>query len=324
MHIYEKSYFHGRMIILKEIRTDLAIESRNFYLDRNNKKEPDGVITQTIENEIYTVTHVKITTNEASRKIGKPSGCYITIQSPHIKSGLFTEELSIALSEELKKLLPYGKKNPLIFVAGLGNSAVTPDSIGPAVVSSLIVTRHLTGETLNDLSLSPLCALAPGVLGITGIETSEIFSSVTKHIKPDCIIAIDALASGSPSHVGCTIQLSDTGINPGSGVNNRRSALSQENLGVPVIVVGIPTVSDISSVVYTAADKIINSLKIQLSDSEKHSFIENYLSSKKEDLMVTPKNIDALIHRATLILSRGINLAIHQNLDYKSVSDYIS
>lgn len=309
---------------MTELRTDLALESRNFLLKKNRKAELDGVISHTLKNDIYTLTHVKITTKEASEKIGKPKGNYITIQSPHIKTGLFTEELSILLSEELKKLLPSEKENPLIFVVGLGNSDVTPDSIGPNVSSSLIVTRHLPLSSLEKLSLSPLCALAPGVLGITGIETAEICSCITGKLKPDCIIAIDALASRSPSHVGCTIQLSDTGINPGSGVNNRRSALSMNTLGVPVIVVGVPTVSDISSVVYDTADEILSNINLPLSDGEKDRFIKEYLYSKEDELMVTPKNIDALINRASVILARGINLAVHKKLDYKTVSDYIS
>ncbi len=312
------------MIIIKDIRTDLAFEAGNFYMKKNNLKTLPGVESYTIKNGIYTVTHVKIQNKEASLKIGKPMGNYITIHSEHIKTGLFTEELSLILAEELKKLIPKNKKNPLILAAGLGNTAVTPDSIGPKVVSSLIITRHLSPSAATDLSLSPLCALAPGVLGITGIETAEIFSCLAEKISPDCVIAIDALASRDSSHVGCTIQLSDTGINPGSGVNNRRAALNESTLQVPVIVVGIPTVSDASAVLHDAISDILVSANALIGDSESEKIIDEYLSSNSENMMVTPKNIDAIIHRASVILSRGINLAVHKELDYQSVSDYIS
>ena len=309
---------------MNEIRTDLALESRNFYLKQNNLKELDGITANIEKTDIYTKTEVSIKTKEASEKIGKPSGNYITIQSEFIESGLFTEELSAVFSSELIKLIPCRKKNPLIFAAGLGNLAVTPDALGPKVVSSLIVSRHLPEKSKNDLSLSHLSALAPGVLGITGIETAEIIHSIAEKIKPDCIIAIDALASASASHVGCTIQLSDTGINPGSGVNNRRTALNEDTLGVPVISVGVPTVSDISSILKGAFEEIINVSGISLSDEEKRTALNRFLVMHSENAMVTPKNIDAVISRAALILSRGINLAVHRNLDYHTLSDYTS
>ncbi len=309
---------------MSEIRTDLALESRNFYFRRNNIRELNGIVVNTVKTDIYTKTEVFVQTKEASEKIGKPLGNYITIQSEYIESGLYTEELSTVLSEELTKLLPRHKEEPLIFVAGLGNRAVTPDALGPEVVSSLIVTRHLPEKSKKDLSLSHLSALAPGVLGITGIESSEIIYAVSEKIKPDCIIAIDALASGSASHVGCTIQLSDTGINPGSGVHNRRTALNEKTLGVPVISVGVPTVSDISSILCEAFEEIIDASKPGLSEAEKKEVLKNFLTMHSEDSMVTPKNIDAVISRAALILSRGINLAVHENLDYSSISDYTS
>ncbi len=309
---------------MNEIRTDLAFESRNFYLKRNNLKELSGVNIQTIETNIYTQTSVSIKTKEASEKIGKPLGNYITIKSEYMESGLYTEELSAAFSRELKKLFPKGMTNPSVFIAGLGNSAVTPDALGPSVVSSLIVTRHLPEKSAKELSLSSLSALSPGVLGITGIETAEIIASVTEKTKPDLIIAIDALASGSSSHVGCTIQLSDTGINPGSGVNNRRSALNKSTLNIPVISVGVPTVSDISSVLTEAFDDFLSDSDFAFSFDEKKEILKNFLLSNSDNLMVTPKNIDAIISRASLILSRGINLAVHKNLDYATISDYTS
>ena len=309
---------------LSEIRTDLALESKNFYFKRNNITKLDGIIANTEETDIYTKTEVFIKTKEAAEKIGKPLGNYVTIRSEYIESGLYTEELSIILAEELKKFIPNLNKNPLIFVAGLGNRSVTPDALGPEVVSSLIVTRHLPDKSKKELSLSHLSALAPGVLGITGIESSEIINAVSEKIRPDCIIAIDALASASASNIGCTIQLSDTGINPGSGVHNRRTALNEKTLGIPVISVGVPTVSDISTILSGAFEEILDASSLSFPEHEKKEALKNFLNLHSEDSMVTPKNIDAVISRAAVILSRGINLAVHENLDYASVSDYTS
>ncbi len=298
---------------MEEIRTDLAFESRNFYLTKNNLKELSDAKVETEENEIYKINRVFVSSDSAAEKIGKKKGKYITIHSEHISSGLYTEELSIALSKELSSLLPNTDKKSLAFVAGLGNTAVTPDAVGPKTLSMLIVTRHILENFKTDESLSPLCALAPGVLGITGIESAEIFKAVAGRVKPDYIIAIDALASASPSHVGTTIQLSDTGINPGSGVNNRRTALNEETLGVPVIALGVPTVSDSKSVIISTFSKIIS-----------EDVLNNILRKEEKNLIVTPKNIDAIILRASAILSRGVNLAVHKGLDYRQITEYIS
>lgn len=320
MHIYEKP--KGK-IILQEIRTDLAFESRNFYLKKNRLTEIPGIEAETLKTDIYTVTRVSVESDEAAEKIKKPVGKYITIHSPHISTGLYTRELSLALSKELSSLMPKTKKDPLTFVAGLGNSNVTPDSIGPLTLSSLIVTRHIknSGEFIPLASLSALC---PGVLGITGIESAEILSSVSDRIKPDVIIAIDALASRSASHVGSTIQLSDSGISPGSGVNNRRNALNSETFGLPVIALGVPTVSDSSAVLYDAMKDILSDFDVNSDNSAAEKIISAYLHKKSENMMVTPKNIDAVVMRASAVLSRGINLAVHKNLLYEDIADYIS
>ncbi len=298
---------------MEEIRTDLAFESRNFYLSRNNIKDLPETKIETEENEIYKINRVSISSDSAASKIGKKKGNYITIHSKHISSGLFTEDLSLVLAKELSSLIPKGKEKGLAFVAGLGNKSVTPDALGPEVLTMLIVTRHLSDEFPKDSSLSSLCALAPGVLGITGIESAEIFKAVAQKVKPDYVIAIDALASASPSHVGTTIQISDTGINPGSGVHNRRSALNEDSLGVPVIALGVPTVSDSKSVILNTFSPLI-----------KEELIEEVLKKEESNLMVTPKNIDAIILRAAAILSRGINLSVHKGLQYNEITEYIS
>lgn len=283
-----------------EVRTDLAFEAHSLLLKKNCAEKIDGIFSETEKESSHSVTRVTVKTKSAAEKLKKPVGSYITIHSEHISSGLFTEKLSNALANELKKLLPKTESTPLVLVAGLGNSAVTPDCVGPKVVSELIITRHIkkAGEGIFDLC--PVCALAPGVLGITGMESAEIFSAVCEKVKPDVIIAVDALAAGDIANLGTTIQLSDTGISPGSGVHNRRNALNRETLNVPVIALGIPTVCDLSAI--------------------HHSASQPY----GESIMVTPKNIDAIISRACTIISRGLNLALQDGLSYSEIVDFTS
>lgn len=309
---------------MNNFRTDLALESRDFYLKSIKNTELDGISYETTKTDLFTVTKVKIENEAASIKLKKPIGNYITIHSSHIMSGLYTKELSEELARQLTLIMPPRSKKSLVFAAGLGNDNVTPDSIGPKVVSSLVVTRHILGEENFEADLSPLCALAPGVLGITGIETAEIFSSVSNAIKPDFVIAIDALASRSSKHVGTTIQIADTGINPGSGVHNRRNALNKKTIGVPVIVVGVPTVSDASAVVYDAIDEILSKYEISSDMMQCENVINDVLTRRAESMMVTPKNIDAITDRASLILSRGINMAVHKDLSYEEICQYTS
>lgn len=283
-----------------EVRTDLAFESHSLTLKKNRAEKIDGIFSETEKESTHSVTRVTVKTEAAAKKIKKPVGSYITLHSKHISSGLFTEELSKALGNELKKLLPKTESAPLVLVAGLGNSAVTPDCVGPRVLSELIITRHIKKADEGFFDLRPVCALAPGVLGITGMESAEIFSAVCEKVKPDIIIAVDALAAGDIANLGTTIQLSDTGISPGSGVHNRRNALNRETLNVPVIALGIPTVCDLSAV--------------QPSASQQYS----------ESIMVTPKNIDAIISRACTVISRGLNLALQDGLSYSEIVDFTS
>lgn len=299
-----------------EIRTDLAFEAHSL-LTKSNAEKINGISCDTRKSDVFSVTRVAVETAYAAEKIKKPVGQYITLHSEHIKSGLYTEELSHAFSKELSALLSTFPEKKLIMLAGLGNSRVTPDALGPKVTEQLIITRHIAYDDAAE-GLTPVCALSPGVLGITGIETSEIFSAIVKKISPDLIIAIDALAASEYENLGVTIQLSDTGINPGSGVHNRRNALNQETLGVPVIAVGMPTVCDSSSVVYSALSHTELLCEGDLAD------LCSSFSRNRPDMMVTPKNIDALISRASVIISRGINMALQPSLTYDDVTDYTS
>jgi spore protease len=311
------------------IRTDLAIEAREIYKKENNKEIP-GVEVDVQKEENITVTRVKIVDERGEKIIGKPIGTYITIESPELihfdedteekTSRLFSEELSYLINPD---------SNKTILVVGLGNWNVTPDALGPKVVSKLMITRHLKELMPEQVEegVSTVCALSPGVLGITGIETGEIILGVASQIKPDVIIAIDALASRKMERVSTTIQLSNTGISPGSGVGNKRMGLNEKLLGVPVIAVGVPTVVDAATMandtIDLVIDKMINEAKVgkefynmlkNIDRQEKMQLISEVLSPYIEDLMVTPKEVDSIIDSISEIIAHGIDWALHPSV----------
>ncbi len=278
------------------IRTDLALE-RNEMIN----EEISGVESIEMGDEEIKITHIKITSDEASEKIGKPKGNYITIEIPQMSEE--NEELckksANVVGEELKKLIK-NDKNGAVLVVGLGNSYITPDSIGPKAVSNVFVTRHINLLQKDfEFDFRDVSAISPGVLGLTGVETSEIVEGVKRSVNPDFIIAIDALASRKLSRLGTTVQLSDTGINPGSGVGNNRKELSKESLGVPVIAIGVPMVVD----AFTLAEDIFGE------SPEGNEKLKSILHS--ENMVVTPSNVDIIVKQASLIISEAINYALH-------------
>ena len=281
-------------------RTDLAIESAS-NIDVKNLK---GIKQKIEKTEELTITEIKIEEEEAAKSLGKPTGSYITIEFPSLsKSCKNLEEKIKIVSEKIQKLVP---KDGLVFVVGLGNSSITPDALGPKVIESVLATRHLKKEIkeLSDLSnLRAVTALAPGVLGQTGIEVVEIISSICKSIKPNAVIVIDALAAKELYRLGTTIQISSTGILPGSGVGNKRPAINKETIGVPVISVGIPTVVDALNLVSHFFESLDNNL------NEGKSSLD-YLHKEAKSMIVTPREIDLLIERSAEITSMAINLAL--------------
>lgn len=235
-------------------RTDLALERRDLYKKANNiEKEIDGIETEeeNIEDKIH-LSRVKVTNKQGEDAIGKPIGNYITIDIKNLKTSNEDDiqKASEVVTKELKNLIykHIDNKSPVL-VVGLGNLYVTPDALGPKVVNEIDITRHLIEYMpgVLDESTRPVSAIAPGVLGTTGIETQEILKGIVDNIKPSLIIIIDALASRSIERISSSIQLADTGIVPGAGVGNARKELTEEKLGVPVIAIGIPTVVDIFS-----------------------------------------------------------------------------
>ena len=258
-----------------------------------------GIIVKT---RIDTANHIKetkilIQNKKGERSLGKPKGSYITIEAGDLSSndGSFHKEMSEALFLNLRQLLGRRKK---ILIAGLGNANVTADSLGPKVVNNLCITRHLQKEGIGKYQFE-LSAIAPGVMAQTGIETSEILESLAAKIKPDVLIAIDALAARSSSRLNKTIQISDTGIAPGSGVGNHRNEITEHTIGVPVFAIGVPTVISVPAIIHDLFGE-------QPVENGYENIDEEFIS-----MHVTPKNIDESMKRISYTISEGINHLLH-------------
>lgn len=277
-------------------RTDLALELKE---EKNIGSAESGIIVKT---RIDTANHIKetkiiIKNKKGEISLGKPKGSYITIEAKNLSSndGSFHKEMSEALFLNLKEMLGKRKK---ILIAGLGNANVTADSLGPKVVNNLCITRHLEREGIGEYQYE-LSAIAPGVMAQTGIETSEILESLAAKIRPDVLIAIDALAARSSSRLNKTIQISDTGISPGSGVGNHRSEITEYTIGVPVFAIGVPTVISVPAIIHDLFGR--KSL-----EKEYKNMDEEFIS-----MHVTPKNIDESMKRISYTISEGINHLLH-------------
>ena len=322
------------------IRTDLAIEAREFYNKQENRQDIPGVVVDVDKDENYTVTRVKVVEDVGARIIGKPKGNYITIEVPKLRENDrdLQDKVGKVLAEEVARLVNLNDQS-VIMVVGLGNWNVTPDALGPRVVEHLLVTRHIKEYVPDqiDEGVRSVCVIAPGVLGITGIETSEIIRGIVDKVKPDLVIAIDALASRKMERISTTIQLADSGINPGSGVGNNRKELSRESMGVPVIAIGVPTVVDAATMASDTIDMVIDTLINESPESgefynmlknmdktEKHKLIDEVISPYIGNLMVTPKEIDRLIDDIAIVIASGLNIALHPNVDQEEMDRYLN
>ncbi|MBP3502766.1 MAG: GPR endopeptidase [Clostridia bacterium] len=307
-------------------RTDMADERRDIYKKANNL-EGDIPGIQTIEkssDENIKSSIVKILNEEGEKAIGKPIGTYVTIDVKNLKLAgeEDLEKASSIISEELKVIINEKISNQdEILVVGLGNQFVTPDSLGPKVVSEIEITRHL-------LKYAPECvvpgsravsAVAPGVLGTTGIETLEIIKGIVDNVKPKLLIVIDSLASKSIERISSTIQISDTGIVPGAGVGNTRKELSKNTLGIPVVAIGVPMVVDLATITDDCLDIFIEKLQDEaksneylnnLRNQDNYEEIKSALIPRDYNMIVTPKEVDDLIENMKEIISRSINNAI--------------
>jgi len=320
------------------VRTDLAIEARELLQERESPEESGGVEVKTTQGEDFLLTSVHITNEAGSKALGKPLGNYITIESEKLKENDVNchEKLIALLAKEIESLAKL-KKGDSVLIIGLGNWNITPDALGPKVVSRILVTRHLKEILPKEIRevVYPVSAIVPGVMGITGMETGEIVRGIVEQVKPTLLIAIDALAARRSSRINTTIQMSDTGVAPGAGVGNKRMILDEKTLGVPVIAIGVPTVVDAATLVNDTMDSILENMAEQseengafyrmlsrLKEEDKYKMITSILDPYTGNMFVTPKEVDAVIDRLSNIIANGINIALHPGVNMADISRY--
>lgn len=309
-------------------RTDLAIEAHELAERQNASMTGVDLSTEEFDGGIH-VTRVHVRTEKGAKAIGKRKGRYITFEVPGLRhrDPDLQDKVAEQFGHEIEGFLKLGPKASVL-VVGLGNAHVTPDSLGPLVVNNLFVTRHLfryMPEVLGE-GCRTVAAVSPGVLGITGIETSEIVKGIVEHVKPDAVIAVDALAARALNRVNTTIQIADTGIQPGSGVGNRRKAIDTETLGIPCIAIGVPTVVDAATIANDAIELVLQQLKQavpenaatkifdQFTPQEKWQMIRELLEPMGDNLMVTPKEIDEFMDDMARVVAKGLNFALHPGM----------
>lgn len=298
-----------------QARTDLALEAREYIEDANGQLR--GIIVEEYakEEKGIHVTKVSITTKNGAKILGKSMGTYITLEIP----GLCEEgenddvcyrhgEIAEEISGHLKQLLPQNKIPYSVLIVGLGNREVTADALGPAVIEHLSISRHLLQE-YGTLGIKKECSaitssIVPGVMAKTGMETAEIVKGIVAETGPDVVIVVDALAARSTKRLNRTIQISNTGIHPGSGVGNHRNAINKEVLGVPVIAIGIPTVVDAATIVADALEKMHKEMQETVFLQARDSMVLTELNN----MYVTAKDIDATIKRLSFTLAEALNM----------------
>lgn len=295
----------------QNIRTDLALEARQLWQEGAAEGDaPEGVETAEEQRGSFLVSRVKIQNEQGEKALCKPKGDYITITLDGL---LRREENAFAdaarlLAEELRKILAL-KDTDTVLVAGLGNRGITPDAIGPGAVEATIVTRHLKEHLPRDFAaFRSVAAVEPGVLGTTGVESADMIRALTERVRPNCVIAVDALAARGVDRLCRTVQIADTGIVPGSGVDNARAALSKDTLGVPVIAVGVPTVVDAATLARDVAG----------------DGCAEDLPADTARMMVTPRDIDSRVKDISRLVGYALNLALHDGLTIEDVDMLLS
>lgn len=289
-----------------KIRTDLALEARNSVSEEATAIKGIKVVEERDAGNDITIIRMDVLNKNGAHKIGKPIGTYITMEVPNMagEDEGYHREISKSLAIQIKNLIVdsynWNEKIPKILVAGLGNSDSTPDSLGPLVLSNLMITRHIVeylGYTEIEGAFAITSGITPGVMAQTGMESSEIIQAIIKKTKPDVLLVVDALAARSVSRLNTTIQISDTGIHPGSGVGNTRAAINRKTMGIPVISIGVPTVVDAATLVYDSLKRAQNDMPV--------SFAQDF-----EQMYVTSKDIDAIVKRLSYTISEGINICM--------------
>lgn len=309
-----------------QIRTDLALETQEKMQEDHVELKGVRFKEERIDKNL-TISTVVIETENGAKTMGKPKGTYITIEAGNMdeEDEDYHREISVQLAKVIRQLLRVKKEELSVLVVGLGNREVTPDALGPRVVDNLFVTRHIINEygkyAFGKDEVNRISSIVPGVMAQTGMESVEIVKGIIGETKPDLVVAVDALAARSTKRLNRTIQVTDTGINPGSGVGNHRHGLNEKSLGVPVISIGIPTVVDAATIVNDTMCNLVNAMTQspafetlgnsleELNDAEKYELIRELLSPNLNTMFVTPKDIDESVKRLSFTISEGLNIA---------------
>ena len=297
-----------------QVRTDLALEARESISEADSELRGVRVEEYYDEEDDIRVTKVMIDTKNAAKAMGKPMGVYVTMEAPAMvePDDGYHREISQCLADELREMIPNSDKEQSVLVVGLGNREVTADALGPQVVDNLFITRHVVKTygkaAYNKQVMNQISSIEPCVMAKTGMETAEIIKGVVEETRPDVVVVIDALAARSTRRLNRTVQITNTGIQPGSGVGNHRNALTMESLGVPVIAIGVPTVVDAATIVGDALEKLLSG------DSEfdrmKYMGQHRAAFSELNNMYMTGKDIDAVVKRVSFTVSEGINMAL--------------
>ena len=321
-----------------EVRTDLAVEENERITKAQEETKGISVTEENYGEEQIHITTVRITTENGAKQMGKPKGTYITLEAAEMieDDEDYHREISKRLAEILKELIPVCDKQKnykestenqkkvsrkgfaqakhelegtSILVAGLGNRLVTPDALGPQVADNLYITRHIIKEfgrrAYENEQVQPVSAIVPGVMAQTGMESQEIITGIIREVKPDYLIVVDALAARSVRRLGRTIQITDTGIHPGSGVGNHRNGLTEDNLQVKVIGIGVPTVVDAATIVHDSMAHLLDALE----EAEQKEFLEEMIAPNLYSMFVTPKDVDETVKYLSFTISEGLNTA---------------
>lgn len=295
------------------VRTDLALETTERFAQEHVEIRGVEVKEDYNEEKDIRTTVVRIRTENGAKAMGRPQGHYITIEAPNlsIPDEDYHREISEEVARHLRQLIDLGSEKSIL-VVGLGNKAITADSLGPHVVENLRMTRHIIREYglkgVGEEKMHRTSGIIPGVMAQTGMETSEIVEGIVGETKPDVVIAIDALAARSVKRLNRTIQITDTGIHPGSGVGNHRIGLTEDNLRVKVIGIGVPTVVDAATIVHDSMAHLLDALD----EAEQKEFLEEMISPHLHSMFVTPKDVDETVKYLSFTISEGLNLAFSE------------
>lgn len=281
-----------------KVRTDLALEAKESVEEKASGLRGVSIEEHFEEESEVQITKVVIESKNGAKEMGKPMGTYITLEAPNMvePDEDYHQEISKELAKHLRQIIPKATEEQSVLVVGLGNRDVTPDALGPNVINNMMITRHIIREygkaAYGSNKVNVISGIVPGVMAQTGMETAEIVKGIVEETHPDLVIVIDALAARSTRRLNRTIQITNTGIQPGSGVGNHRNAISEEVLGIPVIAIGIPTVVDAATIVNDAMDNLLNSM------------------SELNNMYVTPKDVDETIKRLSFTVSEALNMAL--------------